>query len=85
MTDWYSKNLSAIKGDGLLAPLSISSWAIVMDLQWKTAFTAVRTTDSTDDNKVPNGSSLANSNYNPVGTIGDHIGVYLSVKNQTYV
>lgn len=84
MTDWWSANSSAIKSDGLLAPLSISSWSIVMDLQWKTSFTAVRTTDSTDDNKVA-ATVKANSNYNPVGTIGDQIGVYISVKNQTYV
>ena len=84
MTDWYSKNQIAIKSNGLLAALSITSWAIVMDLQWKTVFTAVRTTESTDDAKVAP-AVLANSNYNPVGTLGDQIGVYVSVKDQTYV
>lgn len=66
----------------MLAAFGITSWAIVMDLQWKTAFTAVRTTESTDDFKVAP-AVLANSNYNPVGTLGDQIGVYVIVKDQT--
>lgn len=64
MKDWYVKNQMAIASDGLISSLSISSWAIVVDLTWKKAFTAVRTKDSTNDaNVAPTGAALTNGNY----------------------
>jgi hypothetical protein len=53
MTAWYKANASAIAFNGLIAPLTLSSWAIVVDITWKLSFNNVRTTNPTNDALTP--------------------------------
>ena len=63
--------------------LSVSSWAIIVDVTWKKAFASVRLINTTDDTKTPP-NLLTDANYQPVGSTGDTVGVILSVKGQTF-
>lgn len=70
MANWQKTNLSvqgsavvsvlgALVGTSvdLYAGVRVSSWAVVLDLSWKSAFNDVRVVNSSDDNVVP-GSSV---------------------------
>lgn len=83
LTDWYTANRSSISQFGLNATLAVSSWAIVVDVKWKAAFAPVRLINTTNDNLTPP-SGLANENHQAIGSTGDTIALYLSVKDQTY-
>lgn len=83
MNEWLTTNEKIIRTAGLASFTTVSSWAIVIDLTWKNAFTSpVRhRDDSTKDLKVPN---EATTNGQAVGTTGDLISVIINVKGQTY-
>ena len=80
MKKWLTDNNAAIALDGLVAPLMISSWAIVVDVTWKNAFTNVRTTNPISDALTATGT-INNGNYQAVGSTGDTIAVYINVAN----
>ena len=48
ISDWWTKNLSALTTKELLTTSFVSSWAIVVDLKWKKAFNSVRLKGSDD-------------------------------------
>jgi hypothetical protein len=83
LTDWYTKNKATIATLGLEAALTVSSWAVVVDITWKAAFNNVRLINTIDDTKTPP-TNLANSNFQAFGSTGDTIAVVLSVKSSTY-
>lgn len=83
LSDWYTANKALISQFGLNATLSVSSWAIVVDVKWKAAFNPVRLINTTDDNLTPP-TNLNNGNYQAIGATGDTIALYFSVKGQTY-
>lgn len=75
-------NNSAIRNNGLVSNLNVSSWAIVVDITWKKAFANVRTYDSSDDSKIP--AAITDLNYQLPGSTGDTIGVLVNVKDQPW-
>ena len=80
--DWHTKNEAAIKANGVVPQFQISSWTIVVDITSKVPFNNVRNVDPANDANVPNVSSDAN--YQPIGAIGDAIGLLINVKEQPY-
>ena len=62
LTEWYKTNDANIATNGLRTILSVSSWAIVVDITWKSAFNNVRNINSIDDAKTPQ-NPLTDANY----------------------
>jgi len=83
LTDWLTTNNEAIAKNGLRPLLTVSSWAVVVDITWKSAFNAVRQINNVSDSLTPQSPATA-GNYQAVGATGDTIGVKLSVKNSAY-
>ena len=50
ISDWWTKNISTLASKELITTSFVSSWAIVVDIKWKTAFVSpVRYKGATDD------------------------------------
>ena len=62
LTEWFKTNNDAIAKNGLRPLMTVSSWAIVVDITWKSAFNNVRQINTLDDNLTPQ-SPLTTSNY----------------------
>ena len=62
MNTWMSDNRSAIQQNGIIPYTFISSWAIVVDLQWKAAFNNVRNVNAANDTLLP-ATPLTDANY----------------------
>lgn len=74
MTDWQQLNSKKVALAGLTKQLMVSSWAIVVDVTWKKDFAPVRVSSLTPQYTAP-------YTYQPVGSTGDTIGVYVNVPN----
>lgn len=62
LAEWYSANDANIAANGMRTTLSVSSWAIVVDITWKSAFNNVRNINTSSDNLTPP-STLVDANY----------------------
>jgi hypothetical protein len=62
METWKSANSLAIQQNGITPLYFISSWAIVVDLQWKAAFKNVRNINAANDALLPQ-TPLTDANY----------------------
>jgi hypothetical protein len=83
VSEWLKTNETIIRSAGQASYTTVSSWAIVVDVTWKSAFTSpVRyRDDSTSDLTVPDTTA---KDGQAVGTTGDLISVIINVKGQTY-
>ena len=78
MTKWLTDNKTAITTLKLEKETNVSTHAIVLDVSWKAAFkTPIR-------RSVTNTVSTIHNNYQAVGTRGDTIAVYITMKNNPY-
>ena len=64
----------SIDASGMRIISAVSSWAIVVDITWKSSFSPVRLQGDTPSADV----------YGPVGTTGDMIAVQINVENSNY-
>jgi|LakMenE18May11ns_1017448.scaffolds.fasta_scaffold9719913_1 hypothetical protein len=58
ITEWWTKNSAALVSKDLITTTYVSSWAIVVDMTWKKAFSAVRDKVAASDNVVPNDAAV---------------------------
>lgn len=72
-------NKISMAKNNLVPMLSVSSWAIVVDVVWKKAFADVRLINTVDDTKTPP-NLKTDANWQALGAIGDTLGVVVSVK-----
>jgi hypothetical protein len=58
VSEWITKNEAAIRTAGEASYTTVSSWAIVVDLTWKSAFTTPVRHRGTEDTLVPNPAAV---------------------------
>lgn len=74
MNDWWAANMKKVTSAKILEQIEVSSWACVIDLQWKKDFNPVRT------NGV-NPQTAAPYTYQALGSTGDTIGFHIKQAN----
>lgn len=87
---WWAANSSAITAASLQKSLQVSSWAIVVDIEWATdlktvaaAPNATHTVTATSASPYKSGAQtvIATNTWPEKDTFGEHIGIFLTVKD----
>ena len=53
LDEWFNTNKQAIAENDMIAMTAVSSWSIVVDIEWKNDFRDVRKINTNDDTLTP--------------------------------